>query len=300
VDILNVIRGGDMRCEGTVYRPPSEAYSLIVQATIGCSQNRCTFCSMYKEKNFRIRRTENIIEDLILGRQEYSKVERIFLADGDALIIKTEELLKILEAIKTIFPECKRVGIYGSPKSILGKSTKELIELRKLGLGIVYLGVESGSDLILEKIKKGVNSFEMIAAGRKIKEADILLSITLISGLGGKEHSMEHVVESARVVNEMNPDYIGLLTLLVEEGTEFYDDVLNGKFKLLTPKEVLLETREFVKRLNVDNCIFRSNHASNYVALGGTLNKDKNLILAQIEEGLKMEGLEEEEIFRRL
>lgn len=289
-----------MRYEGTVYRPPSEAYSLIVQATIGCSQNRCTFCSMYKEKNFRIRRTENIIEDLILGRQEYSKVERIFLADGDALIIKTEELLKILEAIKTIFPECKRVGIYGSPKSILGKSTKELIELRKLGLGIVYLGVESGSDLILEKIKKGVNSFEMIAAGRKIKEADILLSITLISGLGGKEHSMEHVVESARVVNEMNPDYIGLLTLLVEEGTEFYDDVLNGKFKLLTPKEVLLETREFVKRLNVDNCIFRSNHASNYVALGGTLNKDKNLILAQIEEGLKMEGLEEEEIFRRL
>lgn len=289
-----------MRCEGTVYRPPSEAYSLIVQATIGCSQNRCTFCSMYKEKNFRIRKTEDIIEDLILGRQEYSKVERIFLADGDALIIKTEELLKILEAIKTIFPECKRVGIYGSPKSILGKSTKELIELRKLGLGIVYLGVESGSDLILEKIKKGVNSFEMIAAGRKIKEADILLSITLISGLGGKEHSMEHVVESARVVNEMNPDYIGLLTLLVEEGTEFYDDVLNGKFKLLTPKEVLLETREFVKRLNVDNCIFRSNHASNYVALGGTLNKDKNLILAQIEEGLKMEGLEEEEIFRRL
>ena len=289
-----------MRYEGTVYRPPSEAYSLIVQATIGCSQNRCTFCSMYKEKNFRIRRTENIIEDLILGRQEYSKVERIFLADGDALIIKTEELLKILEAIKTIFPECKRVGIYGSPKSILGKSTKELIELRKLGLGIVYLGVESGSDLILEKIKKGVNSSEMIAAGRKIKEADILLSITLISGLGGKEHSMEHVVESARVVNEMNPDYIGLLTLLVEEGTEFYDDVLNGKFKLLTPKEVLLETREFVKRLNVDNCIFRSNHASNYVALGGTLNKDKNLILAQIEEGLKMEGLEEEEIFRRL
>lgn len=289
-----------MRYEGTVYRPPSEAYSLIVQATIGCSQNRCTFCSMYKEKNFRIRRTENIIEDLILGRQEYSKVERIFLADGDALIIKTEELLKILEAIKTIFPECKRVGIYGSPKSILGKSTKELIELRKLGLGIVYLGVESGSDLILEKIKKGVNSFEMIAAGRKIKEADILLSITLISGLGGKEHSMEHVVESARVVNEMNPDYIGLLTLLVEEGTEFYDDVLNGKFKLLTPKEVLLETREFVKRLNVDNCIFRSNHASNYVALGVTLNKDKNLILAQIEEGLKMEGLEEEEIFRRL
>lgn len=289
-----------MRYEGTLYRPPSEAYSLIVQATIGCSQNRCTFCSMYKEKDFRIRKTRDIVEDLILGRQEYRKVEKIFLADGDALIIKTEELLKILEKIKTNFPECKRVGIYGSPKSILGKSTGELIELRKSGLGIVYMGVESGSDLILEKIKKGVNSSEMIAAGRKIKEAEIPLSITLISGLGGKEHSMEHGVESARVVNEMNPDYIGLLTLLVEEGTELYDDVWNGKFKLLTPKEVLLETREFVQRLNLDNCIFRSNHASNYVALGGTLNKDKNLILEQIKEGLKMEGLEDGEIFRRL
>ncbi|SHI13923.1 radical SAM protein [Sporanaerobacter acetigenes] len=289
-----------MRYEGTLYRPPSEAYSLIVQATIGCSQNRCTFCSMYKEKDFRIRKTRDIVEDLILGRQEYRKVEKIFLADGDALIIKTEELLKILEKIKTIFPECKRVGIYASPKSILGKSTGELIELRKSGLGIVYMGVESGSDLILEKIKKGVNSSEMIAAGKKIKEAEIPLSITLISGLGGKEYSMEHGVESARVVNEMNPDYIGLLTLLVEEGTELYDDVWNERFKLLTPKEVLLETREFVQRLNLDNCIFRSNHASNYVALGGTLNKDKNLILEQIKEGLKMEGLEEGEIFRRL
>ncbi|WP_352405086.1 radical SAM protein [Sporanaerobacter acetigenes] len=289
-----------MRYEGTLYRPPSEAYSLIVQATIGCSQNRCTFCSMYKEKDFRIRKTRDIVEDLILGRQEYRKVEKIFLADGDALIIKTEELLKILEKIKTIFPECKRVGIYASPKSILGKSTGELIELRKSGLGIVYMGVESGSDLILEKIKKGVNSSEMIAAGKKIKEAEIPLSITLISGLGGKEYSMEHGVESARVVNEMNPDYIGLLTLLVEEGTELYDDVWNERFKLLAPKEVLLETREFVQRLNLDNCIFRSNHASNYVALGGTLNKDKNLILEQIKEGLKMEGLEEGEIFRRL
>lgn len=289
-----------MRYEGTLYRPPSEAYSLIVQATIGCSQNRCTFCSMYKEKDFRIRKTRDIVEDLILGRQEYRKVEKIFLADGDALIIKTEELLKILEKIKTIFPECKRVGIYASPKSILGKSTGELIELRKSGLGIVYMGVESGSDLILEKIKKGVNSSEMIVAGKKIKEAEIPLSITLISGLGGKEYSMEHGVESARVVNEMNPDYIGLLTLLVEEGTELYDDVWNERFKLLTPKEVLLETREFVQRLNLDNCIFRSNHASNYVALGGTLNKDKNLILEQIKEGLKMEGLEEGEIFRRL
>lgn len=289
-----------MRYEGTLYRPPSEAYSLIVQATIGCSQNRCTFCSMYKEKDFRIRKTRDIVEDLILGRQEYRKVEKIFLADGDALIIKTEELLKILEKIKTIFPECKRVGIYASPKSILGKSTGELIELRKSGLGIVYMGVESGSDLILEKIKKGVNSSEMIAAGKKIKEAEIPLSITLISGLGGKEYSMEHGVESARVVNEMNPDYIGLLTLLVEEGTELYDDVWNERFKLLTPKEVLLETREFVQRLNLDNCIFRSNHASNYVALGGTLNKDKNLILEQIKEGLKMEDLEEGEIFRRL
>lgn len=289
-----------MRYEGTVYRPPSEAYSLIVQATIGCSHNRCTFCSMYKDKEFRIRPLEEIIKDLIIGRQSYKNIKRIFIADGDGLIMKMDYLRKILKAIKELYPECERVGIYGSPRSILGKSKDELLELKDLGLGIIYLGVESGSDKILNKIKKGVTSTEMVLAGKRVVETGIKLSVTLISGIGGKELSQDHAIESARVMNEINPDYIGLLTLLVNEGTELYDEVQSGKFQLLTPEEVLIETRQLVNRLEVDNCIFRSNHASNYIALGGTLKEDKDLILAQIDEGLKLEGLEEGEVFRRL
>ena len=289
-----------MKYEGKLYRPPSEAYSLIIQATIGCSHNKCTFCSMYKEDKFRIRSTEEIIKDLYLGREYYKNVKRVFLADGDALIIKTEELVKILQAIKNIFPECERVGVYGSPKSILLKSKEELEELKSLGLGIVYLGLESGSDKILQDIKKGVNSQEMIDAGKKIKDSGIELSVTLISGIGGKEDSKEHAIESARVLNEMKPDYIGLLTLLLEEGTELYEDVEKGEFQLLTPKEVLLETKTLVKGLEVDNCLFRSNHASNYISLKGTLMEDKEYILNQIEEGLKLDGLDEKELYRRL
>ena len=290
-----------IRYKGKLYRPPSEAYSLIIQATIGCSHNKCTFCSMYKEDQFKIRNIEDIIADLKIGRQYYKNVKRIFLADGDALMIKTEKLADILKEIQRIFPECERVGIYGSPKSILLKSKEELSLLKELGLGIIYLGLESGSDRILKNIKKGVTSYEMIEAGRSVVDVGIPLSITLISGIGGKKYSKEHAIESAKVLNEINPDYIALLTLLLEKGTELYKDVQDGKFKLLTPKEVLLETRLLVENIEVDNCIFRSNHASNYVPLRGTLQKDRQLILNQIEEGLKISDLlEEKELYRRL
>lgn len=289
-----------MDYEGIVYRPPSEAYSLIIQVTIGCSHNKCTFCSMYKDKKFRIRKLEDVLEDLKESRKYYRKVEKIFLADGDALIAKREYLVELLNAIRIIFPECKRVSIYGSPNSILIKKDEELREFHSLGLDMVYMGVETGSDMILEKIKKGVNSRELIEAGRKIVKSDIKLSVTLISGIGGKEYSVEHAVESAKVINEIQPNYIGLLTLLVEDGTELYEDVNKGKFILLRPKEVLHENRIFVENLYVNNCIFRSNHASNYVSLRGTLMKDKEDIIAQIDEGLKQENLEDEEIFRSL
>ncbi len=289
-----------MRYEGSLYRPPSEAYSLIVQATIGCTHNKCTFCSMYKDKQFRIRSTYEIIEDFKIGRERYRYVKRIFIADGDALAIKTEELVKILSFIRESFPECERVGIYGSPKAILSKTDEELKRLKCLGLGIVYLGVESGSENILKKINKGVTREEMVKAGRRVVESGIELSITLISGIGGKKDSQEHAIESAKIINEINPSYVGLLTLIVEEGTPLYDDVQKGEFILLTPKEVLLETKEMVTNLNVNNCIFRSNHASNYVALKGTLPQDKDIILSQIDEGLQIANLEEKDLFRRL
>lgn len=289
-----------MRYEGSLYRPPSEAYSLIVQATIGCTHNKCTFCSMYKDKKFRVRPTEEVIEDLKIGRERYTKVKRIFIADGDALAIKNSELEKILLFIKENFPECERVGIYGSPKAILSKTDEELKRLKDLGIGIVYLGVESGSEKILKAINKGVSRDEMVKAGKKVVESGIKLSITLISGIGGKENSYEHAIESAKIINQINPDYVGLLTLIIDEGVPLYKDLQSGKFVLLSPKEVLLETKTMVENINIDNCIFRSNHASNYVSLKGTLSQDKDLILSQINEGLKLSGLEEKDLYRRL
>jgi radical SAM superfamily enzyme YgiQ (UPF0313 family) len=289
-----------MRYEGNIFRPPSEAYSLIIQVTIGCSHNRCTFCSAYRDDIFRIRKLDEIVQDLKEARSYYSRVKRIFLADGNALILKTSDLKKILQTIKELFPECERVGVYSGPKDILGKTVEELKELKELGLGIAYLGVESGSDSILEHIQKGVTSAEMIEAGKKMVQSGIELSITLISGLGGKEKWLEHARESARVINEINPKYVGLLTLLVRPGTEMYEEVRNGDIQLLTPKEVMLETRELIQNLEVENCVFRSNHASNYVALAGTLPQDKQKLLTQLDEMIKHNYKGKEEIFRRL
>lgn len=296
-----ILKKGDfMRYEGSLYRPPSEAYSLIVQATIGCTHNKCTFCSMYKNDKFRVRSTEEIIVDLKAGKERYKTVKRVFIADGDALAIKNEELEEVLEFIEKEIPECERVGIYGSPKAILSKTDEELTRLKDLGLGIIYLGVESGSEKILNDINKGVSRDEMILSGQAVVKSGIELSVTLISGLGGREDSSEHAIESAKIINEINPDYIGLLTLIIDEGVPLYEDLQSGRFEILTPEEVLLETKTMVENINIDNCIFRSNHASNYISLKGTLSQDKKLILSQIEEGLKLSGLEEKDLYRRL
>lgn len=289
-----------MRYEGPLYRPPSEGYSLIIQATVGCTHNGCTFCSMYKDKTFRVRQIEDIIRDLKIGREKYKNVSRVFIADGDALAINNKKLEKILAFIYEKFPECMRVGIYGSPQAILSKTHGELLKLRKLGLGIIYLGVESGSDIILKKINKGVTSREMVLAGKKITNVGIKLSITLISGIGGKENSDEHATESARIINEIRPNYIGLLTLTIEENTPLCDDVKNGKFKPLSQQEILFETRKMVENIEIDDCIFRSNHVSNHVYLKGTFSRDKYLIIDQINEGLRSTGLENKDLYRRL
>lgn len=272
-----------MRYEGTLYRPPSEAYSLIVQATIGCSHNSCSFCSMYKNKAFRIRPVKEIIEDFKEARNRYSRVEKVFLADGDALIINTGDLITILQNIKSLFPECKRVGVYGSPKSILGKTKEELEYLKEQGLGIIYLGIESGSDKILREINKGVTSKDIIEAGKKVREVGIVLSVTLISGLGGKENTKEHAQDSAKIINAINPDYLGVLTLMIEEGTELQLKIDSSEFSLLSPREVMEEMKGFLESIEVKGTVFRSNHASNYINLGGILSEDKDKILKEID-----------------
>ncbi|SMC19564.1 Fe-S oxidoreductase [Clostridium acidisoli DSM 12555] len=289
-----------MRYEGIVYRPPSEANSLIIQVTIGCAHNKCSFCSMYKNKKFRIRSIDEIYEDLEDARKKYKFVERIFLADGDALVLPINNLRKILKKIQTLFPECKRIGTYGTPKDVLRKSTEELIELKNLGIEILYMGLESGSDIILKEINKGVTASRIIEAGQKVKSSGIKLSVTLISGIGGKDKYIEHAKESGKVISSINPDYIGLLTLMVEKNTPIYEEVNSRKFKLLGAEEIMLETKELIKNLSVTNCIFRSNHPSNYVNINGKLPEDKENMIKLIDDIIDSKCGYREEKFRML
>ncbi len=290
-----------MRYEGNVFRPPSEAYSLIVQATIGCAHNDCTFCSMYKDKKFRVRNIEEVLEDFDLARRRYRKIEKVFLADGDAMVLSNEHLMRILNKIKTTLPECQRVGIYATPHDIIRKTHEELVELRKNGIGIAYMGAESGSAGILKEIKKGVTPEEMIEACHKLNDAGIQSSVTFISGLGGKNNWREHAVETGKLISKMEPSYVGLLTLMVEWEAPLYNDIRSGKFELLSPEEVLVETAELIRNIELDKkCVFRSNHASNYISLRGDLPYDKEKLLKTIDTALKHAGMIKDERFRML
>lgn len=275
--------------EGAVFRPPSEARSLILQATIGCSHNKCTFCVTYLDKEFRIKSFDEIESDVNTVLPHYRNAKRIFLADGNALMMSTEDLVKILRLLSEKFPKLERVGIYACPQDILRKPVSELKELKSQGLGIIYIGLESGSDAILKKIKKGVKSKHMIQAAQRVKEAEITLSAIFILGLGGKENTKEHAKETAKVLSEMDPDYIGALTLMVIKGTEIYNEVKEGKLKLLEPRGVFEELRILIENLNLSNCVFRANHASNYLPVGGTFPADKKDILSRIDTILEKE-----------
>lgn len=275
-----------MRYTGRVFRPPSEAYSLIVQATIGCSHNKCTFCEMYKEKQFKLRPLKEVKEDFDIARHTYKTIERIFLADGDALIRKMDDLEEILKHIKKVIPECERITCYGSPQSIKLKSLEDLKRLKELGLSMIYLGLESGSDKILKKVNKGETSEEIVNAGIKIKKAGIKVSVTAISGLGGKELWEEHAIQTGKALSKMKPDYIGLLTLMLEGGTPMQRDYQNGKFKPLNAREVAKETHLLLENLDSEGSVFRSNHASNYLTLKGDLNKDKEKMMNQLKSAI--------------
>lgn len=274
-----------MHYSGDVFRPPSEAYSLILQVTLGCSHNQCAFCYMYKAKQFSIRPLEEVFEDI--DEAAPYRFRRVFLADGDALILPTETLVTILKRIRRRIPTCQRVGVYGSPNSILRKSPEDLALLKSLGLGIVYMGLESGNDALLKKFCKGFDSASIIEAGKKVKAAGLLLSVTAINGLGGAEMSEAHAIDTAKAFNAMKPDYIGMLTLRVYGNTPLYQWVNNGEFKLLEPLELARENRLLIENMDCEGAMFRSNHASNYLALAGTMNKDKEKLLAQLDAALE-------------
>lgn len=276
-----------MRYHGTVIRPPSEARSYILQVTYGCSHNRCTFCGAYLDKPFRPRDPAEVLEDVRAAAARFPETRRVFLADGDALALSARRLAAILEALRAAFPHLERVGSYANAGNLLRKTPEELRALRALGLGIVYLGLESGDDRVLARVDKGATAAEMVAAARKAKDAGLLVSVIAILGLAGPQGSREHARLTAEAVNRMDPDYLSLLTLMLVRGTPLHREWEAGRFQLLAPEGMLAELREVLAGLDgLANCVFRTNHASNYLPLAGTLPGDRARLLATLEAAL--------------
>ena len=284
-----------MHYYGAVYRPPSEAYSLIVQCTLGCSHNKCAFCNMYKDKKFSIRPVEEVLRDLAEARSYERRIERIFLADGDALILPMDYLLQVLDFIREYFPECTRVAAYATTKAIERKTDEELRKLREHGLALVYIGLESGNEELLLKFNKGVTAAETVKNALRCKAAGIAISVTAINGMAGLNGDWQaHAIDTAKAVSAMKPEYIGLLTLMVERGTPLEQWVRDGEFTLLSPVEVLKETELFLQHIDSEGSVFRMNHASNYLTLKGTLNRDRQALLDKVQSGLSGVGLKPE------
>lgn len=276
-----------MRYYGTVVRPPSEADSYILQVTYGCSHNRCTFCGTYLDKSFRVRAVEDVLEDIALAQKRVPDTCRVFLADGNALVLSTRRLVTVLDAMQAAFPRLRRVGAYANARDLLGKTDAELAELRRRRLEIVYLGLESGSDEVLRRVRKEATAAEMVDAASKLKRAGMRASVIALLGLGGKDLSVAHAEETGRVVSAMDPEYLSMLTLMLVPGTELYRQWQSGTFQLPEPAELLHELRQVVANLDgVSRCVFRTNHASNYLPLAGTLSRDKATLLATIDEAL--------------
>ena len=272
-----------------LYRPPGEWKSYLLQCTIGCSNNQCTFCGMYKEKKFRIRPTQEILEDIDMARAYYGPgLQRVFLMDGDAIIIKTEDLLRILHKLYDTFPALEKVTLYAGPRSTLSKTPEELKALHDAGLSRAYLGVESGSDAVLKFIHKGVNAQQMLQAGQRLVEAGIDLWVTIILGITGEGGDWrEHILSTAQIINQMKPRHLSAMTFAPAKGTPLGDDVLAGRFKVYGPDHILEECRLLIEHLDVDPLHFTSNHASNYLPLKGSLPQDREQFLSLIDQALE-------------
>lgn len=269
-----------MRYEGNIFRPFSEANSYLLQVTIGCSHNKCTFCGMYKDKRYRVRSIEEIKTDIKMAKKYYGDIEKVFLCDGDAISLETEMLLEILEELYRAFPSLRHVGTYVGPNSTLSKSMSELSALRAAGLTKGYLGVETGDDKLLQEVNKGCNYEEMLQAGQNLINAGFNLTAMVLLGLAGKgPRSREHALATAKICNEMKPQYLAALTVTPVPGTVLYNQVRLGKFQVLDAFETLEEMKIIFENITVDNLKFVGSHASNYLPVTGTLQRDKQKML---------------------
>jgi radical SAM superfamily enzyme YgiQ (UPF0313 family) len=281
------IESEGMHYEGICIRPPSEAYSILLQVTVGCSHNKCTFCGTYKDKRFRIKDEKIILSDILFASKYMKRQDRLFLMDGDALIIPQKRLMWILESIKEHIPWVRRVGAYANAKSIRMKSLEELIELKEHGLGILYLGVESGDEETLEEVHKGTSSQNLIDMGRKVRNAGMKLSVTVLLGIAGRHRSIEHARATGELLSAMDPNYVGALTVMLIPGTPLHEDFRTGEFELPNEKEVLKELREMMVHTNLSRGLFFSNHASNYLPVKARLPKGKQNALDLIDSALR-------------
>ena len=269
-----------------LYRPPSESRSLIFQVTLGCSFNKCSFCDMYRSKDYSERPIEDIFKEIEMMAKYYPFTRRIFLADGDAMNLNSEKLIKIITKIRKNFESIERISCYSMPKNLLQKSADELRALKAAGLDMVYLGIESGNDKILKKITKGATSDMIIKSCNKAKDAGFILSCMIILGLGGRTYTFEHAKDTANVINKISPDFVGALTLYMEPNIEKeFHEKFGEPFLPLEDNEVLVELYNLISNVNLkNNTIFRANHASNVYAIGGTLPDDKVEILQKIDQ----------------
>lgn len=275
-----------MHYEGNIIRPPSEANSILLQVTVGCSHNKCAFCGTYQGERFKIKPDDIIMADIRFAAENCRRQRRLFLCDGDALIIPQKRLLKILQAIKDRLPWITRVGAYANAKSLKMKTPEELRILNRAGLGILYLGLETGDDVTLKAISKGADSATMIDMGRKARAAGFKLSVTVLLGIAGRERSHVHAKETGRVLTAIDPDYIGALSLMLVPGTRLYEEHRAGRFPLMNAGEMLLELRTMFAETHLSKGLFHANHASNYLPIRARLPKERAAVLALIDQAL--------------
>ena len=275
-----------------VIRPPSEANSFLLPVTMGCSHNKCTFCGTYTGVKFRIRPLEDIKQDIDSVARNYSwSARRVFLENGDALIAPQHLLVAVLNHLNERFPHLDRTGTYASPQSALLKSLDELRELNRLGLKIAYLGVETGDEELLKKVNKGANYDQIVEAGKKLKQAGITTSVTVILGLGGVEGSQKHALATGRILSDIDPDFAGALTIMLVPGTPLHKDWQEGRFSLISPLQSLAELKTIIENSDFTNCFFTANHASNYLPVKARLPEQKAEIIKLIDDILARQDM---------